>query len=93
MANWTFITNHGAVLLAISRRDRITAREIAAEIGITERSVMRIINDLEAARYIERYREGRRNIYHINYEVSLRQEITRDTAVGESLRVLNPVVY
>ena len=93
MANWTFITNHGAVLLAISRKGRITAREIAVEIGITERSVMRIIGDLEYASYIERHREGRRNIYHINREVGLRKEITRDTAIGELLRVLNPGVY
>jgi len=90
MSNWTFITNHGAVLLVISRTGKITAREIAAEIGITERSVMRIINDLEAAHYIDRRREGRRNIYHINHELSLRQEITRDTAVGELLKVLSP---
>lgn len=88
MANWTFITNHGAVLLVINKHGNITAREIAAEIDITERSVMRIIKDLEAANYIERQREGRRNIYHIHPEVFLRHEMTKETAVGELLQVL-----
>jgi DNA-binding MarR family transcriptional regulator len=89
MSNWTFITNHGAVFLRISRSGRVTAREIAADIGITERSVMRIIRDLEQAGYIERERQGRRNIYHINEDASLRHDLARDTMVGDLLEVLN----
>lgn len=89
MSDWRFITNHGMVFLIISRSERITAREIAAEVGITERSVLRIINDLEEAGYVERRREGRKNVYHVNYDRGLRHEITPDTAVGELLESLN----
>lgn len=49
MATWTFLTNHAQVLLCIARNHRITAREIASSVGITERAVQRILTDLEQA--------------------------------------------
>ena len=54
MSTLTFTTNHGAVLALIGKHGPITAREIAAKLGITERSVMRIIKDLENEAYIQR---------------------------------------
>lgn len=62
MAGWTFITNHGAVLGLVAQRDQVTAREIAETLRITERSVHRIITDLESEGYVERRREGRVNL-------------------------------
>ena len=44
---WTFLTNHAQVFLCIAQNDHITAREIANTVGITERAVQRIIDDLE----------------------------------------------
>ena len=88
MSSWTFITNHGAVLAIIGRHDQITAREIAAELGITERSVMRIIKDLETEGYIQKQREGRANRYQINSQAKLRRQGTRDIVVSELLQVL-----
>ena len=46
MADWHFITNHGTVLLLIAQRHQITAREIAATLGMTERPIRRIITEL-----------------------------------------------
>lgn len=92
MSKWTFITNHGIVFLIISRHNRITAREIASEIGITERSVLRIIGDLEGAGYIERTKDGRRNIYTIQTEQGLRHEVTQRASVIELLNALNSVM-
>jgi DNA-binding transcriptional ArsR family regulator len=89
MAGWTFITNHGAVFLLISQAQSITAREIAARIGITERSVMRIIRDLEQGGYISRRREGRRNFYTINEDAGLRHGIARHAMVGDLLELMN----
>ena len=90
MSTWTFITNHGAVLALIAREGRITAREIAQELGITERSVHRIISELEAEGYVEKTREGRINSYEVNHQVPLRRPERRDVAVGEFLRMLLP---
>lgn len=86
--SWTFITNHGAVLALVGQHGRITAREIAAELGITERSVMRIIRDLDDDGYIDVEREGRTNRYRVNNDAPLRRPERRDVVVGELLAVL-----
>ncbi len=88
MSSWTFITNHGAVLALIGRYSQITAREIATELGVTERTVMRIIRDLEAEAYIRTKREGRMNHYEVNVQAPLRRQDARDVVVGELLTVL-----
>ena len=89
MSTWTFITNHGAVLALIGQHGQITTREIAAQVGITERSVQRIIKDLEMEGYIHKKREGRVNKYEVNHNLPLRQGARRDIAVGELLKVLD----
>jgi len=88
MPSWTFISNHGAVLALIGQRGQITAREIAAELDITERTVMRIIRDLVTEKYIGKKREGRLNRYKVNTQAPLRRQDVRDVAVGELLEVL-----
>ena len=90
MPAWTFITNHGAVLALVSQRGHITARELAETLGITERSVHRIISDLEANGYLERERTGRMNYYTVDGEMGLRGPDDDQSAVAELLRVLAP---
>ena len=89
MPEWTFITNHGAVLALIAQNSQITAREIAATLGITERPVRRIIAELEAVGYLCKQRVGRVNHYQVNLDLPLRRPEARATMVGELLRVLN----
>ena len=88
MPRWTFVTNHGAVLAIVSHHGQVTARDIAVELGITERSVHRIISNLEAAGYIERQRQGRANLYKVNHDLPLRRPESRDIMVGDLIRVL-----
>ena len=54
MPSWNFITNHGAVLIIVFQRPKITARKISQQLGITERSVLAIVADLDDAGYITR---------------------------------------
>jgi hypothetical protein len=63
---WTFLTNHARVLICIARAPDIRMRDIAEEIGITERAAQLIIADLEEAGYLTRSRVGRRNAYTID---------------------------
>jgi predicted ArsR family transcriptional regulator len=86
--NWTFITNHGAVLALLNKHGKITAREIAHTLGITVRSVRRIIQELEAEAYIQIAKEGRRNTYKINHDRPLRREDQREIDVGTLLEAL-----
>ncbi len=88
MAEWTFLTNHAQVLLCINRNHRITAREIAEIVGITERAVQRIVDDLEQGGYITRMREGRRNTYAIHIERPMRHPAQHGLAVRDLLEIL-----
>ena len=85
---WTFLTNHAHVLVCIAENPDIRGREIAEEVGISERAVQGIISDLVEADYVVRERDGRRNHYTINPEGGLRHPLEEDHTVGELLTML-----
>src|SRR5687768_5097265 len=85
---WTFLTNHGAVYLSIARDPEILVRDIAEQVGITERSVLGIIKDLAAEGYIEVERRGRRNHYTIVPGRPMRHPRWRSHQVAELLDLL-----
>jgi DNA-binding IclR family transcriptional regulator len=87
-AGWTFLTNHARVLLCISRDPGIRLREIAASLGITERSAYGIVIDLTAAGYIVKHKDGRRNRYQIQSHLPLPDSSARERTVGEVLALL-----
>jgi DNA-binding MarR family transcriptional regulator len=86
---WTFITNHAAVLTLLDREEHLTSREIAIALGITERSVIRIIKDLELAGYITKRKEGRVNRYTINKDLPLRRDVQQEVQVHELLELIS----
>jgi predicted DNA-binding transcriptional regulator YafY len=88
MPGWKFVTNHALVLCQIAQRPRITIRELSLEIGITEKTIHRIITDLETDGYITKIREGRRLRYRINPDLRLPDEMLQDKAVGDFLEVI-----
>ena len=85
---WAFITNYGAVLAFIAQHSQVTAREMAAALGITERSVRRIIRDLEGSGYVQKRLVGRVNGYQVNQTMPLPGARSRSAVVGDLLRVL-----
>jgi DNA-binding transcriptional ArsR family regulator len=93
MPEWTFITKHAVALSLIAGHPRITALELGAAMGITERAVRKLIADLHGAGYIKKKREGRGVRYRINPDLSLRQDTHREIVIGgflESLGWKNP---
>ena len=87
-STWTFFTNHGHVLLCLATDPDSTVREVAAQVGITERATIRIIGELEDGGVLERTREGRRNHYTINRAAPLRHELEKHRKVGDLIRLL-----
>ncbi|MFC0507742.1 helix-turn-helix transcriptional regulator [Micromonospora costi] len=83
--NWTFLTNHGHVLLAIARNPTARLRDVAEEVGVTERAAQAIVNDLETGGYLSRTRVGRRNQYTINPTGRFRHPAEADQEVGALL--------
>ncbi len=87
MAAWTFVTNHTAVMVLIAERGQISGGEVAQALGITERSVRRIIEDLVKAGYVLKRRVGRSNHYVVNSEMPLRRADWRHVAVRDLLKL------
>ncbi|CAN1489485.1 hypothetical protein MCEMSE15_00151 [Fimbriimonadaceae bacterium] len=63
-------------------------RDVADLVGITERAVQRIVNELSEAGYLQVTKEGRRNIYEVHSELPLRHPIESHRSVGELLGLL-----
>ncbi|MGV8969782.1 MAG: helix-turn-helix transcriptional regulator [Microbacteriaceae bacterium] len=85
MAQWTFLTNHAHVLLCVAENPNVRLRDIAEQVGITERAAQRIVTELEEAGYLERVRDGRRNVYHLNRAMPLRHPQDNGHRIGELL--------
>lgn len=87
-ATWTFLTNHSHVLICLARDPLRRLRDVAEEVGITERAVQRIVADLEAAGVLIRERDGRRNHYTIRADQPLRHPIESHRTIGDVLDLL-----
>lgn len=86
---WTFLSNHGHVLVAISRSPHAKIRELAAVVGITERAATSIVGDLESAGYITKHRIGRRNSYRLDPDRHLRHPAESSIPVAALLAVFD----
>jgi DNA-binding IclR family transcriptional regulator len=89
--HWTFLSNHAHVLVCLARNPDGRLRDVAAEVGITERAVQGIVGDLEAAGVIVRERQGRRNTYRLNLDAPLRHPLEAHRPIRSLLAmVLDP---
>jgi hypothetical protein len=82
MPNWTFLSNHGQVLLCIAHDPG------GGQVGITERAAHLIVGELVDAGYLERERKGRRNHYAITTHRGLPDPLARESSIGDLLNVL-----
>ena len=88
MESWSFLTNHARVLLRIADDPGARLRDIAAALGITERSAYSIVTDLTAGGYIVKQKDGRRNRYQVQGHLPLPEPASRERTIGEILALL-----
>ena len=88
MTSWGFLTSHAQALVCIARDPGVRLRDIAASLGITERSAHGIVTDLAAAGYVVKQKNGRRNRYQIQAHLPLPEPTRRERTVGEVLALL-----
>ena len=88
MVSWSFLTSHARVLLCIARDPGVRLRDIAASVGITERSAHAILADLAGAGYLVKQKDGRRNRYQIQARLPLPGAGLGELAIGEVLALL-----
>lgn len=63
-------------------------RDIAATVGITERSAFGIVTDLTNAGYVVKRKDGRRNRYQIQSHLPLPEPTAQERSIGDVLAVL-----
>ncbi len=88
MESWGFLTNHARVLLRIAQDPGARLRDIAAAVGITERSAYGIVTDLTAAGYVVKHKDGRRNRYQVQAHLPLPEPASQEPAIGDVLAIL-----
>jgi DNA-binding IclR family transcriptional regulator len=85
---WTFLTNHAHVLLSLAANPDATLREVAEQVGITERAAHRIVGELESEGALTRTRDGRRNHYEIRRDFALRHPLEQHCSVGQLVEMV-----
>lgn len=85
---WTFLTNHSHVLLCLARSRTMLMRDIANEVGITERAVQSIIADLRDEGFVSLRREGRRNAYEIRAQRHLKHSIEEKNTLEDVIQMV-----
>jgi DNA-binding IscR family transcriptional regulator len=88
LPGWSFLSNHARVLQAIAADPTIRLRDIAVQVGITERTAAQIVRELERVGYLVKTRHGRRNHYEIREDLSLRHPSHHHRTLGELIRFL-----
>ena len=79
--SWTFLSNHGHVLVLLCNEPDLLMREIANKVNITERAVQRIIHDLVEQGYLVITKEGRCNHYEPQLETHLRHPLESNMTI------------
>jgi len=90
MGDWTLFSNYGHVLVCLANDNEARLRDVALEVGITERAAQKIVKDLQDAGYLFVTRHGRRNRYRINRRKPLRHALESHCNVGKLLALLSP---
>lgn len=85
--NWTFLSNHGHVLIFLAQDPTARVRDIAQKVGITERSAQIILADLEASGYLAKKKVGRRNEYTIKTDKKFRHPSESHKSIKSLLEI------
>ncbi len=87
--SWTFFSNNAHVLVCLIHTPQPTTREIAIQVGITERAVQRIVKKMVEANVLKVEKKGRRNSYELDLNQRLRHPLESHKTIGEFLRLMN----
>lgn len=86
--DWTFLTNHGHVLVCLALDPDARVRDVAERVGISARAAQAILNDLQEGGYVTATRVGRRNHYSVAASRRLRHPLEDHVALGEFLAAI-----
>ena len=81
--DWTFLSNHGHVLVCLAKDPNARTRDVADAVGITERAVQQIVSDLVQQGYLLKEKVGRRNRYSVVMAAHFRHDLESELTLGE----------
>jgi predicted transcriptional regulator len=84
---WTFLTNHAHALLYLAQHPDARLRDIADAVGITERFTHTVVGDLIDAGYLTASKQGRRNTYQVNDELTFRHPLEQAAHISSLLEI------
>ncbi|HQR25422.1 MAG TPA: winged helix-turn-helix domain-containing protein [Nocardioides sp.] len=93
LGQWTFLSNHGHVLVVLARDPDARMRDVAMSVGITERAVQEIVRHLVDQGYLHRTKVGRRNRYDVVRGAHFRHELESRVTLGEFLDMVVPLTH
>ena len=88
VGEWTFFSNYAHVLVCLAENPQARLRDVADRVGITERTAVRLITQLDEADILKRVKDGRRNSYVIDTSRNLRHPIESHCTVGAWLATI-----
>jgi len=88
MSDWTIFSNHGHVLVCLAGDPEARLRDVAAQVGLTERAVQTIVRDLQHSGIISISKHGRRNRYRIENIKTLRHDLEAHCTVGALVNLI-----
>lgn len=86
--DWTFLSNHGHVLVCLAKDPNARTRDVADAVGITERAVQQIVSDLVQQGYLLKEKVGRRNRYSVVGTAHFRHDLESELTLGEFLSLV-----
>jgi DNA-binding transcriptional ArsR family regulator len=88
LTDWSLLTNHGRLLLAIENEPGLRVRDMAERLRVTERTIQLVLRDLRESGYVTSRREGRRVFYSVVHDKPMRSDLLGDKTVGQLLQLL-----
>ena len=89
MSDWTLFSNHGHVLVCLARNSEARLRDVAMDVGITERAVQKIVRDLQDGGMVTVTKNGRRNSYRIHGKKTLRHDLESACTLKDLIKFVN----
>ncbi len=89
MGKWTLFSNHGHVLVCLVNDPESRLRDVAVQVGITERAVQKIVRDLQDVGMLNVTKDGRRNRYRIDKSRPLRHKLESHCTVADLIRFVD----
>jgi DNA-binding MarR family transcriptional regulator len=87
--NWSFLTPHALVLMALARDPFLRVRDLAVQVNVTQRAIHRFIRILCEVGYLEKSLVGKRSRYRINPSNTVRHPDGVHFSISAMLQILS----